>query len=94
MEVHINEYVVQSDVENGESSPPEAAVSLSPSVAPLNPEVILREEEEVNIESEAAAARKAFNASLQDGDRRMARYLQNLAEGDTLQQNASEQDLC
>ena len=56
-------YVVQSDVENGETSPPEAAVSPSPSVAPLNPEVILREEEEVNIE--AAAARKAFNASLQ-----------------------------
>ena len=58
-------YVIQSDVENGESSPPDAAVSPSPSVAPLNPEVILREEEEVNVESEAAAARKAFGASLQ-----------------------------
>ena len=56
-------YAFQSDVENGESSPPEAAVSPSPSVAPLNPEVILREEE-ISSESEAAAARTAFSASL------------------------------
>ena len=43
-------------MENGESSSP---VSPSPSVAPLNPEVILTE---VNSESEAEA-RKSFNTA-------------------------------
>ena len=49
------------DVENGESPPPAPGVAVSPSVAPLNPEVILTE---VNSESEAAA-RNSFNANLQ-----------------------------